>query len=381
MTLILPAASLFLLQGPQLTDFQIEADPRDLIILLAVIVGIIAAAILYKFFTKGSSGTLTKKLSAKGGRAPLAPRKFGAFTLYRIASAYGLNGSQKKMLDFVFRNDGVVDPNRVMDNTQLMDRHFKRAYRAIEKNSANDDDAQRRLVSFFSLRNVIEASSGLSDSQTPRLSENTPTVLVFDKDSYTVKVISSRAQNVVTEIPRNSLGSPVRVGKGTKVSLSFFTKSSEGFSLSGQVVGPLETDRGEGLQISHSGKLKRLVKRAHRRRQVSIKCEMVIVNFQGGGDGKKSPPRMVPDSRKFTGSLVDISAGGCALKTSAPIQAGTMLKISIDYDMAHYLHVLGRVLRTNRSVATGNILHIKFLKVPLRAYNSISALAYGYVDL
>ena len=383
MTGLFLTAPLFRLQAtPAVTDFAWEGDPRQAIILLIVIGVAIVVGITFNILRNGLGISFASK-GGIGGKAPprrLAPRKFSSFTLHRIASSYGLERKQRKLLDFIFRNDGVSDPQRVMKNTPLMDRHFKRAYRTIEKTSATEEDAQEKLLDFFSLRNVIEASAGLSDSTAPRLSENTPAVLGVEKDSYNVKIISSRGRSVVTEIPRNSLGSTIRLKKGTEVLLSFFTKSSEGFSLDGQIVGSLDTDRGHGLEITHTGKLKRLVKRMYRRKQVDLKCIMNIVNLQES-EGKKAPPKMVLDSRKFAGTVLDISAGGCALKTTVQIQAGTRLKISIDFDEHNSIYVLGQVLRINRSQSVGSVLHIKFLKVPRRAYNAINALAYGYVDM
>jgi len=371
---IMPGLSLILLQRQPMNYFKAD-DPREAIVVLIGLGAVIAIGILIKFIRSGISPSVA---AAPGSaRTQLSPRKFTAFTMYRIASEYGLDREQARLLEYVFRNDSVSNPERVMKNTVLMDRHFRRAYRTIEKNSKTEDDAQERLAKLFSLRNIIEVSAGSEESSPPRLSENTPAVLNIEKDNYPVKVISSRGRTVITEIPRNSLGTPVRLGRGASVTLSFFTKSSDGFSLSGQIAGSLDTDRGTGLQINHTGKLKPLIKRMYRRKQVDMKCEMYPVNFIDTGI-KKRPPKMIVDTRKFTGSILDISAGGCALKTPAAIPVGSRLKISIDYSDDHYIHILGQVLRTNRSGAAGTILHIKFLKVPRRAFNSISAMVYEY---
>ena len=367
-----PAVSLLLLQG-NLGYFK-EDNPAEVRIVLIAFGIIIGIAVLYNIFRRGTSSSIAGKGK---GKTQVTPRKFTAFTLYRIASAYGLDREQSKLLEFVFRNDAVADPERVMNNLPLLDRHFKRAYRTIEKNSETEEDAQERLAKLFALRNTIEVSAGSNDSSPPKLSENTPAVLVIEKDSYPVKVISSRGQSVVIDIPRNSLGTPVRIGKGTKITLSFFTKSSKGFSFAGHIVGSIDTDHGPGIQINHTGKLKPLVKRMYRRKQASIKSEFFLVRLDDSG-GKKKPPKLIVDTKKFTGVVLDISIGGCSLKTSAPIQVGSRLKISIDYDENQFIHVLGQVLRTNRSGAVGTILHIKFLKVPRRAFNSISAMVFEY---
>jgi len=349
-----------------------QDDPTTGYIFLIIIVAVVLLVIAFHFIRNGMSSSVAGK-----DKSHVTPRKFKAFTLYRIASAYGLDREQTKLLEYVFRTASVNDPERVMSNPALLDRHFKRAYRAIERNSESDTDVQQRLVRLFSLRNVIEASAGTGDSYSTKLAENTPAVLAIEQESYPVKLISSRGQIIITEIPRNALGTPVRIVKGTRVSLSFFTKSSKGFSFEGHVMGSLDTDHGPGLQISHSGKAKPLVKRMYRRKQASKKCEFSFVHLDES-QGKKKPPKLIVDTKKFIGTVMDISIGGCALKTTAPVQVGSRLKLIIDCDDDSLINVLGQVLRTNRSGASGSIVHIKFLKVPRRAFNSISALVFGY---
>jgi hypothetical protein len=362
--------NLFLLQA-----YFKKGDPeeaRTLFIAIGVIIGVV---VLTYFLRHGFSNPI----AGKNKGSAVTPRKFNAFTIHKIASNYGLNREQKKLLEFVFRNDGVVDPERVMKTPALLDRHFKRAFKTIEKNSNTDEDAQERLVKLFTLRNVIESSSGTSDDSSVRLTENTPAILGCGKDSYPVKVLSTKSQNVVIDYPRNALGTPIRITKGTKVSLSFFTKSSNGFAYDGVIGGGVNTDRGQGLQISHSGRMKPLVKRKFLRRSIDIHCEFYFVKIEETGTGKKKTTRLVVANKKFTGMIKDISVGGCALKSSAPIPVGSRLKINIDYDDNYAINVLGQVIRTNRSSA-GTILHIKFVKVPRRAFNSISTIVFGYND-
>jgi hypothetical protein len=363
---------LFLLQSYFKDDNPMEG------MLLAIAIGaIIVISIFIHIFRHGISRPMagTGKNKAPG----VTPRKFNAFTLRRIASSYGLDREQTKLLEYVFRNDAVTDPERVMKTPAVLDRHFRRTFRIIEKNSSTDEDAQERLVKLFSLRNAIESSSAGSDASSVHLSENTPAILVNGKDSYPVKVLNSKGQNVVIEFPKNALGTPIRIIKGTKVSLSFFTKSSNGFSYEGTIGGAVNTDHGHGLQISHSGTMKPLTKRRFRRRSTDIKCEFYFVKVEEIGTGKKKTAKLVVDNRRYTGMIKDISIGGCSLKSSAPIQIGSRLKINVDYDDNYVINVLGQVIRTNRS-SLGTIIHIKFLKVPRRAFNSISTLVFGYND-
>ena len=358
----------------QATYFK-EDNPMDAMIIIIAIGAIVVVSILARLITRGFGGSSTAVKGAKA--AAVTPRKFNAFTLHRVSAAYGLDKEQTKLLEYVFRNNSVSDPDHVMKNPVILDRHFKRVFKMIEKNSSTDEDAQQNILRLFALRNVLETTS--TDDETPSLSitENSSAILACGTENYPVKILGSRGTNVVTDLPRNVLGTPVRISKGTKVTLSFFTKSSSGFSVDGQISGVTNTDRGTGLQITHSGRKKPLVKRKFRRRQVSIPGDLFFVNIVESGSGKKKTSKLVVDPRRFRGTVQDISVGGCSLKTSAPIPVGSRLKISIDYEDTYVITVLGQVLRSNRS-NTGTILHVKFLKVPPRSYNSISSLVFGY---
>jgi hypothetical protein len=366
--------SFFLLQNVQ---YFKQDDPVAAMILGVSVGALIVISLVVGFIRNGvrTGGGVSR------GRTTVTPRKFNAFTLHRIANSYGLDKDQTRLLEFVFRNDAVSDPERVMGNTTLLDKHFKRAYKAIEQNAETEEEAQERLVRLFSLRNTIESAAGNSSAaSTNQLAENTAAVLSTGKESYPVRVVSSKGAFVTVENPKNALGTPVRIPKGSKVSLSFFTKSSKGFAFDSRVVDTTDTPHGPGLQLAHSGKAKPLVQRRYRRKQVTAGCVFYFVFVETTKAGRKRVPKLMVDKRRFVGTILDISIGGCSIKTSAPVQVGSRLKIDMDYSDDSTLTVLGQVLRTNRTGAIGTIIHIKFIKVPRKAFNNINALVFGYEE-
>jgi hypothetical protein len=55
-----------------------------------------------------------------------------------------------------------------------LDRHFKRTFKVIEKNSKTDEEAQRSFLQLFTLRNIIEAGTGDEAPAAARLAETRP---------------------------------------------------------------------------------------------------------------------------------------------------------------------------------------------------------------
>ena len=365
----------YLLQG-QVKYFK-DDDPVATMIVLIGIGAIVVISIVVNVIRNGVGGL--PRASGRGSTAA-NPRRFSTFSFHRLAASYGLDKDQTQLLEFVFRNAAVVDPERALNNSALLDKHFRQAYRTIEKNAETDEEAQQRLSRLFTLRNAIEStpvhSTGITS--TSRIPDNTAAVLNAGRDSYTVRVVSAKGESLLTEIPRNAIGTPVRIPKGSKVTLSFFTKSSQGFSFESRVLGIMESTGGPRLELAHSGRPKPLVQRRFRRKQINSGCVLHLVFLENAAGSKRKPPKLVVDSRRFTGNVIDISAGGCSIKTSAPVQVGSRLKIELDYSDESSITVLGQVLRINRSGTVGTIIHIKFLKVPRRSFNNINSLVFGY---
>ena len=157
---------LFLLQA-----YFIEDDPIQARIVIISIVVIITVAIVFRFINRGGKSPIA---SVSSGYATATG--YNSFTLRRAAAPYGLNGEQIKMLDYVFRNGNVSNPARIIRDSNALDRHFKRAYRSIEKDSRDPEKAQQNLSKLFLLRNAIEAAI-VEDNVTSSI--NTINTLVF----------------------------------------------------------------------------------------------------------------------------------------------------------------------------------------------------------
>jgi hypothetical protein len=359
----------------QMRDFYKQTNPRDAVVFFVgigvlVIILVIVNLVKKRYNVPAIGG---------GGVAAASVRRFSGFTLHRLANNIGLDRDQTKMLEFVLRNDNAADPARSINSPNLLDRHFKRAYRSIERSANTEEEAQERLSLLFSTRNILESagSGGDSVTSTRQIAEKTAAVITIGQDSYPVKVISAKGDNLAMENPQNALGTPLRLPRGSKVTLSFFTKSSKGFSFESRILGTVDSPDGPVLQLVHSSQIKRLSQRRYRRRQAVIAAVFYFVYVEE--TGRRKEKKMVVDKRRLTGNILDISIGGCSIKTNVSVPSGTRLKIEFIYSNDTHVAVLGQVLRTNRT-GISTIMHIKFLRVPRRSMNAINALVFEYAD-
>jgi len=330
---------LFPLQTPSIDLFAIDdptLSPEQIILFIAVF----AVIIVILIFVNKRHNTQTKGRPGNSGGGSI----FSGFALRRMARQIGLNGEQRKMLGYVFKIDGVVDPERSLNNAALLDRHFRRAYRVIEQSSNTEEEAQRKFSVLFSARNILENSAIGTVPNTRHLKTDTILNVIHFKDKYEVTILSTKMDHISVETPTTILGSQIKIPNGTKLSAVFFTKNNKGYSFETRVVGHGSTHGQPTMFLAHSNNLIFLSQRRFRRRQASIACFLNLVYVEGSG--KKQ--RLVVDKRRLNGSIADISVGGCSIKAVVPVQVGAKFKIEfVQRDTT--VAALGQVLRTNRA--------------------------------
>ena len=369
------ALNMFFLQV-NLRDFQAPAKSSGYSLLFLAGIGLVIIILLLLNYFKNSTRIETLNRTSADAHGQ---RKYSVFTFRRIAANLGLDKEQTNMLEFVLKCDDVSDLVRSFESPVLLDRHFKKAFRLIEKTSISHDEMNNRLSVLFATRNIIEnKSDSLSTTSTREIPENTAAVMAVGETSYPILVISSRGDSLVVETPLDNTGEPLYLPNGSMVRLSFFPGSGKGFSVDSRVLGSTESFDGRHvLQLVHSGQIKKLSQRHFRRRQTVITTAFYFVSEEGG-KGKKDV-KMTVDKRRFTGNIMDISSGGCSIKTDVPVNSKQKLKIEFTREDDSIIMALGEVLRTSQS-GTDTIMNIKFLKVPRKSLNTINAMVYEYTD-
>jgi hypothetical protein len=368
--------SLFPLQLIDPRDLRLPTKGSGYALFFIAGIGLVIIILLFLNYLKNSNKveSLNKTSVDDSGE-----RKFSIFTFRRIVANLGLDKDQTNMLEFVLKCDNVTDLVRSFESPILLDKHFKKAFRLIERTSISQDEMTNRLSVLFATRNIIEnKANSVTTTSTREIPERTAAVLSIGDVNYPIRVISSKGDSLIVENPLSSTGEPLDLEKGSLVSLSFFPEPNKGFSVDSRVLGTTETVDGyHVLQLVHSGQIKKLSKRRFRRRQTVITTAFYFVYVEEGKNKKEMV--MTLDKRRFAGNIMDISIGGCSVKTSVPVSNGQKLKIEFTREDDSIVSALGEVLRTTQA-GVDTIMNIKFLKVPRKSLNSINAMVYEYTD-
>jgi c-di-GMP-binding flagellar brake protein YcgR len=364
--------ALFLLRTDAASEYfkkGASTGGNSALIFLIVIAAVVVIVIVVNLAGKRAPASTPKAAAGSSGK-----KLFNVFAFRRTVKNLGLNHDQIKMLDFVFKTDDVTDPEKSLNTPSLLDHHFKRAYRVIGQQQSTEAEIQNKLAMMFSTRNMLENSLIGGLSSTRQLPDDTILTISVNKEKINVAVVSAKTDTLTVETPKTVLGSQIKISKGTKLNVLFFTKNNKGFSFETRVLGFSTLHGHPVMLIAHSNQLKFLSQRRFRRKQAVIACSMKLVYVEGSG--KKQ--RLIVDKRKFTGNIADISVGGCSIKTAAPVQVGAMLKIEFTQGEKN-IAALGQVLRTNRT-GINTTIHLKFLRVTKKSMNLINAFVYEYAD-
>jgi hypothetical protein len=156
-----------------------------------------------------------------------------------------------------------------------------------------------------------------------------------------------------------------------RLSVLFSTRNAiEAHSSAHNASSTRQTATARGAKSAHANQ------RRFRRRQVVLPVSFYMVRLEESGRQKKT--KLVVDKRRLTGNIMDISAGGCSIKTTAAVTSGMRLKIETTVNGSS-IAALSQAISTNRT-GISTIIHIKFIRVPGRSMNIINALAYEYID-
>jgi hypothetical protein len=361
-----------------------EDDPLSAIILGIGAGTIVIVALIVNIIKHGFKPITARSGESKQSSNFMLSRQFSGLALRSIAKSYDLTKEQTKMLEYIFAREEVSKPREVLADAVMIDKLFRRAYQSIVRKSEygiDDNEIQKELYRLFSTRNAIEAAPvSLQYASVPEIDYGTEVVLSVNGKTYPLKVDTLRGEVITVECPVNPLGQPLKFQRDTRAELTYFDDMNHGFLQPCRVLDVVAAPgKPPLLHLLAQGRPKTLFKRKNRRRHVNIACEFWVVTLTKTGSGSRSRTNMTVGNRKFFGEILNISPGGCSIRTRGSLKPGLRLKISLDYNKKNAV-VLGQVLRINRGSSITSFVHIKFIKGSLRTLNIINAAVYRYND-
>lgn len=340
----------------------------------AIAVGAIVLAVAIIAILKNGIGGLPGAFS--GPQAPHFTK--GAFR--KAARAAGLADSDIRFLEEYGKALNVTNPDFLFKNPSRLDSFCKSVYRAIDKSSDSEADAEVKRSRLFAARESLtrNIAAGTKISSTRQLGRGTPiTFIAPGEESYPTIIVAVEASGMAVEPVKDAYGESLRFHKGTKLTCYFYSDTHQGYQFSSRLAGWEHVGSKEVMILSHSDAVTGLPVRSHARRETRAPCAFYrVVVTERVVKGKKQKDARV-QGISFPGTIVDISAGGLGIQSANALAAGEFIKVEFNPE-GKPQSAFAKVVRMNKLKNIGGVMHVQFIRISQRSLNAILSFVYGY---
>jgi c-di-GMP-binding flagellar brake protein YcgR len=196
--------------------------------------------------------------------------------------------------------------------------------------------------------------------------------------SFPSKVVSNMKDFLTVAAPAGG-GSEARWMRGTKLAVYFWHENDAGYAFISKVLG-YDTVKGIScVLVQHSKTLRREQRRKSRRKELLRPCFFYPIKIVESGQGR-NPERKasVEQSMRTLGTVVDLSAGGCAIQTLSLFEKGKLVMIEFDIDRKAPIRAFGKVMNIKKQKSRGGTMNVRFTNVTRQYLNRICSFVYDF---
>jgi c-di-GMP-binding flagellar brake protein YcgR len=334
-------------------------------------------------------------------REPEAQRRYSAFVFRRTARSMGLSSLHSDILLNLVQLCKVRQPFLVFTSSGLLDDVLRKGMYSIENSrSFSEDEKERRKAVLLDIKQILEANSrrgsslktthflkpGQALTLTPELGGHYPSKLVSNMQDFLCASVPTVAASAPGQrqsgagAQRDAVApAGTRWPRGTKLSIYFWRDADAGYSFISKVLG-YDTVKGYPcVLIQHGKALRREQRRRSKRRPIMRACFFYPILIEETGFGRKTEKKAVVQTHmRSLGTVVDLSAGGCAVQALSPFEPGSLVMIEFDIDKKAPIRAFGKVKRVRKLSGRGGIMHVMFTRVTRQYLNRIRAFVYDF---
>ncbi len=269
----------------------------------------------------------------------------------KAGRALGLTPPQVDMLENLVRACKVKQPFLVFTSAGLLDDTLKKGLYSLDssRDLIGGGTGEAPLAHFPDQADMERnARKGASLGSTTSLKPGQPlTITVEGSSPFASKVISNMKDFLTVAAPARPAGADTRWMRGTLLSVYLWRENDAGYSFPSKILG-YDTVKGvPSVLIQHAKTLRREQRRRSRRRELMRPCFYYPILITETGEGRKAERKAVVERDKRTlGTVVDLSAGGCAVQTLNPFEKGKLVMLEFDIDRRAPIRAFGKVMHT-----------------------------------
>ena len=326
-------------------------------------------------------GNLTS--SRKGGKTTEQKRRYSKYMFRQMARSMGLQKQHIEILEHLVKATKVKQPMLVFTSPGLLDETLKKGLYSLDRRKGINENAKEKSISqLFEIKQIIEQNSkkkiGIRTSHLVKPGQ--PVIILPENDGqFPSKVLSNLRDMLACTVAKDGTGGELRWKRGTKLKVIFWRDNDAGYSFFTKVLGYDAVKGQPAVFIQHSKTLRREQQRKFRRKPLERPCFFFPIRVMEFREGRKIRKKaIVQKNLRILGTVIDISAGGCSIRTLTLLDRGTLVRI--EFDIARKLPVaaFGKVRKVRKENLRGGTMHVMFTKVSSRNLNQIYSYVYNY---
>ncbi|MBI9103399.1 MAG: PilZ domain-containing protein [Spirochaetales bacterium] len=352
----------------ELNPMVVQGDNTSLIgliVIVAIIIGVIAIG------GRAQGGKSSKRSKNSG--------KFKKSTFRKQAAAMGLNKVQLNTLENLMERYRVPNPYLLFTHPKNLDQLLQHGMNDIETQVSSDKIKDSQKLTLFRIKQKVERNSNKAGSVKATKQLQPGQKIVINPQTggkYPVKVLTNLKDAIGVQIPDSPTGQ-VRLNKGIPVKVFFWKNNGQGFSFMSKILGYTKIRGNTALLLKHTNMVKEAQQRRFRRKELNrpTYCYPVRVITTGVGKAKKKKA-FVESKNGSLGTILEVSSGGCSIKTTYPLKRGELIKIDFETYKGNPVSGYGKVVSMTKVRPMGGIMHVQFTRLSQKFMNRINSFVY-----
>jgi c-di-GMP-binding flagellar brake protein YcgR len=309
--------------------------------------------------------------------------RYSSAVFRRMARTYGLPQAHAEMLENLVRACKVKQPTLVFTSAGLLDDTLKKGLYSLQSaRGVSEEEREKRAALIFQIKQIVERNSrrGASLKSTTLLKPGQVLTITPKSGSpFASRLVSNMRDFLTVSTPQGAAGIDTRWMRGTPLSVYLWRDNDAGYSFESKVLGYDSVKGISCVLIQHSRTLRREQRRRNRRREIMRACFYYPIRISEVHEGRKIQQRAsVERSMRSLGTVIDLSAGGCAIQTLTPPDRGRLVMVEFDINTKAPVRAFGKVVSVRRQKGRGGSMHVMFTKVTRQHLNRISEFVYNF---
>lgn len=291
--------------------------------------------------------------SSRSAAARAKPRKFSRNAFKKQATALGLNKIQVNTLDNLIARHPMGNPYQLFSNQPALDKLLHQGMEDIAQQVSTDKVKESQRLTLFKIKQTIERNGQRRAvlRATKELKPGQKMVLTPEGGGkFPTRLVSNLKDAMGVETPLDAAGVQTRWKKGMPVKVYFWRSNGQGFSFTSKVLGYTRIRNTMSVLLKHSANVKESQQRRFRRKELDRPCYFYPVRILTSGLGRKQVKKAFVETQNGSlGTILEVSAGGCSIKTNYPLAKGELIKVEFETSRGRDVKSFGKVVNFRRA--------------------------------